>query len=437
MMQNYYRHNIANKIVFIGLILIPFMSLPVMPSDYRPISVFFFLPIGMLLMMQYFANFRVQKDIFVLLLFFIFSVFHSIILVGDVTLSIRALIPLFIGLISYVAIKFYIQKHGIDYLFSKYLYLFYLIAILGIVEILSIYGILPYIFKQLIGEIFSTKVSSRIQLITMEGSWAAKIIIFSIPIYLYNYFKNGYFHKSFFILMIIFLLTFSLEGFAIILFALSVYVMYKFIPIIAKILSFKYNIKYYLYLTIFAIGSFIIIQFVLSTQSGYSISRIYKFLDADSFITILGLDGSTFIRIIYPYIGFLIFLNHPFGVGLGGYAEIFNHYINMIPIDYSNFGEVMDDIATVSADPKNLYSKLLSETGIIGLLLFLFFIFLQFKYLRFNIKNFPKYKIFYITNILLGLTSVVQFGSFAYLPFWFAFAVNSGIYYRIKKGYSL
>jgi hypothetical protein len=437
MIQNYYRHNIANKIVLIGLILIPFMSLPVMPSDYRPISIFFFLPIGMLLMMQYFANFRVQKDIFVITLFLMFCIFHSMILVGDITLSMRALIPLFIGVISYVAMKFYIQKYGIDYLFSKYLYLFYFIAILGIIEILSMYGVLPYIFKQLIGEIFSTKVSSRIQLITMEGSWAAKIIIFSIPIYIYHYLKNGYFHKSFFILMIIFLFIFSLEGFAIVLSAILLYFMYKFIPITVKFLSFKYKIKYYLYLLLFIFGSFIIIQFVLSTQTGYAVSRIYKFLDADSFMTILSLDGSTFIRVIYPYIGFLIFWDNPIGVGLGGYAEAFNSYINNIPINYSKFGEVMGDIATVSADPKNLYSKIMSETGIVGIWIFLSFIFLQLKYLRFNIKNLPQYKLFFISNILLGITCVIQFGSFAYLAFWFAFALNSAIYYRLKRGYTI
>jgi hypothetical protein len=427
----------VSKILLIGFILIPFMSLPVMPSNYRPISIYFFLPIGILLLIKYIKKLLIPKDIFILLIFSIFCTFQSIILVENVVLSFRDLIPLFTGFISYIAMKFYIQQHGIDYLFSKYLYLFYIIAIIGIIEILSIYGVLPYTFKQIIGEIFSTKISSRIQLITMEGSWAAKVIIFTVPIYLYHYINNGHFPVSFFVLMIIFLFIFSLEGILIILSAVLIYVIYRFIPIAAKILLFKYKIKYYIYIATIIIISFFVIQFVLSTQSGYAISRIYKFIDANSFMAILGLDASTFIRVIYPYIGFLIFLDNPMGVGLGGYAESFNFYINTIPIDYLKFNEVVGDIATVSADPKNLYSKILSETGIVGSLIFLYFILLQIRFLRSNIKKFPHYKMFFISNFLLGLTCVIQFGSFAYLPFWFAFAVNSGIYFRTREYYSL
>ena len=98
---------------------------------------------------------------------------------------------------------------------------------------------------------------------------------------------------------------------------------------------------------------------------------MYAFLDAKSFLQVLSLDASTFIRFVYPTIGFLIFWDNPFGVGLGGYAESFNSYIKTIPVNYSHFNEVIGDIKTISADPKNLYSKIASETGIIGIVFFL------------------------------------------------------------------
>jgi len=422
-------NNPLHTMLLCGILLIPFMSLPVMPSDYRPISVFFLFPVSVFVYLKYIARSKVKKDILILSLFVLFSVVHSLILQPFLT-SLRAIVPLLLGFFSYIGINYYFQRTKVITVFNKLTKLFVFIAILGIIEILAMKNLIPYSIKLFIGEVFSGKVSSRIQLITMEGSWAAKIIIFSIPIYVYHYCKNGYFYLSFYILFLLFLLIFSLEGFAILGFAL----MFRFFPVLIKLLFFKYRLKYYLYGLISVMIIPLLILLVLNTESGYQISRLYKFVDAQSFSKILSLDGSTFIRIVYPALGFFIFWNNPFGVGLGGYAESFNSHISTISIKYSHFEEVVGDIKTVSADPKNLYSKIFSETGIIGVLLFMSFLFLQLRYLKYNINYLPKYKLFFLANFFLAITCVIQFGSFAYLPFWFAFALNSAVYFKFRKG---
>jgi hypothetical protein len=340
---------------------------------------------------------------------------------------------LLFGFFSYVGISYYFQKNRVINTFNHLIKIFTIIAIIGVVEVLSMRDILPFYFKEFIGEVFSGKVSSRLQLVSMEGSWAAKIIIFSIPIYIFQYCLHGRFHISFYILLVLFFLIFSLVGFAI----LVVAFIFRFFPVLMKTITLRYKFKYYLYLFLSILTIFIIIQNVLTNQQGYQIERLYQFANANSFLTILSLDDSTFIRVVYPYLGFVIFWDNPLGVGLGGYAEHFNYYIKTIPIQFSNFPEVVGDIITKTADPKNLYSKIVSETGLIGIGFFISFLILQLNYLRYNIVALPKYKLFFLANFLLGLACVIQFGSFAYLPFWFAFAINSAIYYKIRKGFTL
>ncbi len=424
--------NPFHTLLLCGILLIPFMSLPVMPSDYRPVSVFLLVPISILIYLRRLINLGLTKDVLVLSLFFLFAMVQSLIL-QPFTVSLRAIMPLFFGFFSYVGMSYYFQKNRVINTFNHLIKIFILIAIIGIIEALAMREIIPFYLKEFIGEVFSGKVSSRIQLVSMEGSWAAKIIIFSIPIYIFLYCLKERFHISFYILIILFLLIFSLEGFAI----LGLAFLFRFFPVLIKVITFRYKFKYYLFTLLSILTISIIMQNVLSNQSGYQIQRLYKFADANSFLTILSLDDSTFIRAVYPYIGFLIFWENPFGVGLGGYAECFNYYIKTIPVQHSHFSEVVGDIITISADPKNLYSKIASETGIVGIGFFISFLILQLKYLRYNIVTLPKYKLFFLTNFLLGLTCVIQFGSFAYLPFWFAFAINSAIYYKIRKGFAL
>ena len=425
-------NNPLHTLILCGILLIPFMSLPVMPSDYRPVSVFFLVPISIYIYFSRLVNFGLTKDVLVLSLFFLFAIVQSLIL-QSFTVSLRAIMPLLFGFFSYVGISYYFQKNRVINTFNHLTKIFSIIAIIGIVEVLSMREILPFYFKEFIGEVFSAKVSSRLQLVSMEGSWAAKIIIFSIPIFIFQYCLNGKFHMSFYILLILFFLIFSIEGFAILVTAF----IFRFFPVLIKTMTFRYKFKYYLFTFFSFLAISTIIQNVLSNQQGYQIDRLYQFVNANSFLTILSLDASTFIRVVYPYIGFLIFWDNPLGVGLGGYAENFNYYIKKIPVQYSSFEEVVGDIITKTADPKNLYSKIASEIGIVGIVLFISFLLLQLKYLRYNIISLPKYKLFFMSNFLLGLTCVIQFGSFAYLPFWFAFGINSAIYFKVRKGFDL
>ncbi len=436
----------VNSLTLLGILLIPFMSFPIMPTNYRPISVFFLFITGVVYFYTYLLKLKISKDVLILSIFVIFSTIHSFFLV-ELSQSLRALFPLWLGFFSYVAMLQFLKNTNIEKVFRFFLKLYIFIILISIIEILSMKGVLPFELKQLIGTIFSGHVNKRIQLITSEASWAAKIIIFVIPIYFYFYNKYGKIYKSFFILLIIFIFLFSLEGFLIIMCSILLYAIFDFKHIFRKLIYFykKYslslrNIKIITSLFMLIILFGIVLNVILSTEQNYAISRVYKIIEnfnINSLLFIISLDESTFIRAIYPYIGLLIFFHHPLGIGLGGYPEYFNFYINQLPINFSSFKEVSGDIETVSADPKNLYSKILSETGIIGSFLFLVFLTLHIKYLSFIKRMNPNFRLFFISNFLLGICGVLQFGSLAYLPFWFSLAINGAIFYKLKRGDSI
>ena len=86
------------------------MSLPVMPSDYRPVSIFFLVPISIYIYFSRLVNFGLTKDVLVLSLFFLFAIVQSLIL-QPFTVSLRAIMPLLFGFFSYVGISYYFQKN--------------------------------------------------------------------------------------------------------------------------------------------------------------------------------------------------------------------------------------------------------------------------------------------------------------------------------------
>ena len=58
------RRPLNRLLLWIGVVLIPLTSLQVMPSDYRPVSVFFLLIPGMLFLLGAMLRDRVPKDEF-------------------------------------------------------------------------------------------------------------------------------------------------------------------------------------------------------------------------------------------------------------------------------------------------------------------------------------------------------------------------------------
>jgi hypothetical protein len=410
------------------------MSLPFLPSDYRPVSVILFSFTGLILLGSRIIEGKMPLDEVLLLCFLVVCLFQSIALVGivneDYDKVFRHLIVLALGVLSYVSLKRFFQLYGVDYALKLMGKVYIFIFAVGILEILSIVHVLPWSVKVLIGRLLSGRVVDRVQLITSEASWAAKVILFGIPIYaflLMRYKKAGYLGG---LILTVGLLCFtlSLEGFVAAGIAVLLFALFKYRTIMANPRLWVVLIL----VVMIGLGSFFYITYRVLPKGGQYYLMRMQTLESLNFTTIKKIpetDGSVFIRVYYPLIGVWMFLEKPYGVGLGGYNVYFKQFLDRTRIDYTGFLEVMGDIQTRTGDPKSLYAKILSENGLYSGWVLLLFCVIHLYYL----KQIQSDGIILYRNLLLGLLAVnlailFQFGSYTYLPMWFTLALNTGIY---------
>ncbi len=108
------------------------------------------------------------------------------------------------------------------------------------------------------------------------------------------------------------------------------------------------------------------------------------------------------------------------------YSQYFKEYIDRVGIDYRNFPEVVNNIRMGNGDPKNLYSKWLAENGLIsGWLLILFVGFHLYCLHYASGDGIITYRNLLIALLAVNFAILFQFGSYAYLPLWFTFAMNA------------
>jgi hypothetical protein len=253
-------------------------------------------------------------------------------------------------------------------------------------------GILPQEVKIWIGYIFSGEVSGRIQLVTSEPAWASKIIIFVLPVYLYLYQKYGRkkYLYAFLLSLLLLIFTFSILGYFIFLFSALLFIIFKK----KEIKISKSLIKRFSFLILAFIISFSIIKRSTNIDSNnYFSNRLTKISTIENLSTFMFIDNSVFIRTSYPLIGFLIFWDHPLGVGMGQSGYYFHEYISKFNHDYQSSPEIIQDLETNSAEPKSFYSKLLAEHGILSGVFMWFFLIFSFSSLKKKLKNSNKWLI--------------------------------------------
>jgi hypothetical protein len=222
--------------------------------------------------------------------------------------------------------------------------------------------------------------------------------------------------------------TFSINGILILTLSLILFILRKFtsrklIYIIVSVFLFIILIPFVIYL----------LQTVFPTPI-YFINRIIAILQGQffDFSNFLYRDGSTFIRIGYPIIGFYAFILNPvFGVGIGNFRFVFPSVINQYFSNGLIFPEVQNGIEMLIANPKMLLSRVLSETGLLGF--FLLYKFLKPIYNKIILSK-NHNTVFFL--FLVMLNSTLQFDSFAFVFLWLfiAFFNNISVYNHANGG---
>lgn len=412
---------LGKYLLLIGILVIPFTHLPVMPSFYRPVSVYFFL-------FGYFFLGHFRKSLtfeeLILYVFFFYVSFLSIILLffSSLELSgvIRNIVPIIVGIVSYVSVKKYFRCFSVDNAIRWMYYVFLFALIIGLIEILVITGILPFFIKAKIGLLFTTKVSSRLQLLSSEPAWASKIVLFFLPFLFYLFNKTK--EKKFLVVLLLFLVElifmYSFHAILILLLFLGLYFIFK---LDFRTLNYK---KIALITVAVVLTVFLFLKFAGLNQ--YFSKRLEKVKQIENIGDVVYWDESTFIRLGYPYMGIEMFFDNPLGLGMGGYAIHFEEYLIEMTDDYENYPEVVNDLESKSADPKSLYVKLLSETGILGTLFFLLFLLYHFWLFSKHKTQLPlEIKELLYQNLIMAVVLMIQTGTFAFVPFWFILALNS------------
>ena len=182
-------------------------------------------------------------------------------------------------------------------------------------------------------------------------------------------------------------------------------VLIKWIVIIAALVSL-------------VLGLFVLF-FTITGNDAYYATRLLNFT---SFDRLIHTDGSSFVRLVFPFICLQMFMTNPlFGVGAGEFAEALPAFITE---DYSwaiQFGEVTRYLnGTLTPSAVSLYTRVIGELGLIGTIPFFAFLISSVRCVgKVASCDEPRgYHAVFLCTVLL--CSQLQFASFAYLPFWLA-----------------
>lgn len=411
------RLSMVKASAWFAVFFIPFISFPVMPSTYRPVSVYFLLLPSLMFLLNYRTFFNRQDRVLsILILFAIFYGFFVGLVSSDFSFLgyFSELITIAIGVLVYAGFRFIFQTYGMAWFFRVSAISYKFVVVLGCLEILSLLGVLPYSVKELINFTLSGKSHGRIQLTTMEAAWGARVFLFLFIAYIFSLNDSGVTRKIYIVLgLILFLSTFSMAMFS----YFSLGMIFYFI------LKYRFKAVFYL-LLLLGLGYFLILGmlgvFDMMGIGGYHLNRVEALIYGDfyQFEDMLHYDQSIFIRLGYPVLAVYIYMDNLMGIGLGQYSLYFNEYlIEYFGASVLSFPEVLGDVYTSDGDPRSLPAKLLSELSVVGLSLY-FYLF----YVCFSTMN-RDYNTFKILFICVAFASSFTIGTWAYMYVWVALAM--------------
>jgi hypothetical protein len=419
----------SNKMSFtlflLGIFLLPIDTFPFFPINtaYKPISFFlFFASFLFSLNNRIFYKFDLYVIILAIYIFFhglimsylLFDM-YSHLLKSMMTLSVFVMITMLFY--NTFKINFEINIDKFIYKITKVFYIsFIFISIIGIFQILKIVDIMPNVISDELTLLFTTSVTgNRLQLASGEpGMMSRHLILMFAFIYFFYKGKDKIVISFLFIMFIIFSGS-SYAFLSLFLMLISYLVLFNF----SKIFNIKFIFIILIMSSIFIISmDHIFEEYTLAKI--HNITLILTSFDIDIFLSMVQSDGSMFLRIMNPVIGFLSGkYSYYIGSGIDTYRYI---YIDLIKdnFDYAlNFGTV---IAVMNGEtyitPKSLYSRIYAEFGIIFFSVFIIYLALIYRKIR-QLKDLSKYYKFLSILFILEIIYPLNVDSIMYMDYIF------------------
>ena len=192
-----YKDPTLNKIIYylflVAIFLIPYDALPVLPSLYKPISLFPLLGIFILLIPKIFViNLHGKKNLFYFYVFFVIAIIQGL-LIASIKNSFSLFFDFFITLSIafvvitslYIVLSESIFENKLEWFAKKIAIAYYLPVVITVIDILSVYHVLPDGISDTIHSIFGGQQHGRVNGVTFEASWLSMHLFFSSFAYFY------------------------------------------------------------------------------------------------------------------------------------------------------------------------------------------------------------------------------------------------------------
>lgn len=350
MKEQIYLNKITNFMIVFSTILLYFNS-RIDANVFKMIFIIFFI---MVLFRKYKNDFSINKNIlfFSLFVFLNFSFYPN--------LFIQNLFTLLYFLIIYTLYHYYILRNDIFNIVSMYIYISFLMALVGIFQEVLFLISPEYLFyiseaknpDFVYGEQFNIlRIASFLDEPSKLGLFILPAIVFGVGKYLFSMYLIKISKFQFIILVIGFLLTFSAHAYL------------SLILIILILLFSNENITRSVKYSLLIIGM-LILPFIFSLDV---VSE--KLINTGLFNKELDLESSTIATSAFFYIGFQCIVDiftslNWFGVGMGNYSILAQPYWNNFGLNVLN-----DDGSTIG------YARIIVEFGLVGLTGLIFFMY--------------------------------------------------------------
>lgn len=417
----------TKKLMLMALILLPFEAIPhTMPSIYRPITAYPLCIIGAIYIVKSIREKKINKIDFDFIIFGIYTVIAGIMLsyfkFNSFSAFLDFLLTFIMGLLSFFGANYGFQKirmgekNNEEYIcvvltFLSKIYTY--VLLIGFVELLCQIGILPFSLLKLIYTFTGGRQYNRVCLLSSEAAYASNHLILMAILFYFMIKKSKKKKYVIYISLTALIFIYNMSGMGLIN-VIAMFIIY----IIISYLFVRNNktIKFAIGLTLALLVGFQIIKVILPYMQGsYYIDRLINFTSIDK---LLRTEGSAFIRIAYPYLAIMIFLNNiVFGIGAGNFCNMLEGQLNKYyPWAILQYDEVYSHVKLHVEQTGCLYTRLLAETGIVGFVLFMrpmLKIIKKFKYIC--DKQYINVLIIIVTFIF---SSILQVDSFVYEIFW-------------------
>lgn len=392
-----------------------------MPSTYRPVSILLLLIPGSLYALSMLRRGKFYDTL--LLLFVVYFAIYSFILYAIFGFSylylLESIVIFLLGVLTYYGFNYAFENFEYEKLFKSFQILVNLFLFVATVDLILFLSGDFLGLRSLIFNIIADKVGGRPQYTTSEAAWASQITLFLIPIQTWIYRKTqNYYDKikvGYLYLLIIF--TFSLLGYVLLLAYISIKYIYENRNKLKAIVQLLFVTGFTLVVIFGSLTYF-------ASQDNYTLNRLKNFYTEVELTDIYNVDASAYIRTLYPKVGYDIFIDYPLGIGVGGYSYMFGEYIVNYDYEMLYNPETQRNIREKNTNPKNFYSKILSEFGAINGFLFALLIYLICrKDVREGRYDTDARKFIFSLNVVILLV-FLQFSSLVSVPFWFCVALN-------------